>query len=421
MANTSADRRTAARILLRVSGGAFASRLLGRVSNPGVRSRVLGVLRHLRRLDAALAPVLKKPVETLDPEVVVALRIGIFEIVELGVPAPVAGDGAVHLVRGLGKGRAGGLVNAVMRRAPQYWERVAQSGDPGLRYSHPDWLWQRWLNEWGAEAAAEAMASSQKPAPVWVWFFDSKTRQEINSAGVELTAHPWVPDAWRAPGNRLVKVLISGKAYAQDPASQLVAHIATALGQPVQETLLDLCAAPGGKTARAAHFGRWRQVVACDAHLGRLGMARSLFAASGLSVMSVAQDGLQCAAAPGRWQVVLLDAPCTGTGTLRRHPELRWRLKPGDIDERALLQRSLIDHATELVAPGGVLVYSTCSVEPEENEQHFEELPVGFERRNLDQCLPPGTPAVHTSCGGIVLRPQDLCDGFTIHVIRRTV
>jgi 16S rRNA (cytosine967-C5)-methyltransferase len=135
--------------------------------------------------------------------------------------------------------------------------------------------------------------------------------------------------------------------------------------------------------------------------------------------MRVVQDAMAPSVAPSAWDVVVIDAPCTGTGTLRRHPELRDRLRPEDIGERAALQAGILEAALGLPAPGGVLLYSTCSVEPEENEEHFIRLPEGYERLDLVPHLPSGTPVIETAAGGLRLLPQESCDGFTVHAMRR--
>ncbi len=417
--STSADRLKAAALLVRVEDGAFASRLLGEVSAPGVRARVLGVLRLLRPLDAAIEASSRRKAASLDPEVRVALRLGLYEIKGLGVPAPVAGDGAVHLIRRLGRPKASGLVNAVMRRAPAHWDRLIRQGDDALRHSHPEWLWRRWVRAFGREAAEQVMAASQKPAPLWVWFTDPDASGRLsNEQGIELHQHPWMPGAWRAIGSDLVGSLRKGDAYAQDPASQLVAWLTASL-TPTGAEVIDLCAAPGGKTARAARDGVWTTAVAADLSLGRLRLSGRVFETCAGQIFRVVQDASRPAVAEGRWHTVVLDAPCTGTGTLRRHPELRYRLQPDDAGERSALQAQLLGPSLGLVAPGGLLLYSTCSIEPEENEQHFKRLPEGFEMVDLMPGLPEGTPAIRTSAGGIRLMPQESCDGFTIHALRR--
>ena len=123
--------------------------------------------------------------------------------------------------------------------------------------------------------------------------------------------------------------------------------------------------------------------------------------------------------ADGGWNLVLLDAPCTGTGTFRRHPELKWRLDPESVFELVVKQRDLLAAAVKLVAPDGALLYTTCSVEPEENEDVVRELPVGFEIEDLEGHLPEGTPWISTSAGGIRILPNPDGDGFTMHALRR--
>ena len=144
MAKSSGDRLRAARLLIRIDNGAFASRLLERETAAGVRVRVFGVLRWQRRLDHVLTPLLKRPLARLDPEVRAALRMGCFEVQQLGVPAPVATDEMIRLTRRLGKSSAAGMVNAVLRRAAAVEDAVA--AQPDLRWSHPAWLWRRWVD-----------------------------------------------------------------------------------------------------------------------------------------------------------------------------------------------------------------------------------------------------------------------------------
>lgn len=416
--STSADRLRAAALLVRVEDGAFASRLLGEVSAPGVRVRVLGVLRLLRSLDGAIEAASRRKLPSIDPEVRAALRVGLYEIKGLGIPAAVAGDGAVRLVRSLGRPKASGFVNAVMRRAPGHWDRLVREGDDAFQSSHPDWLWRRWVRAFGRERAQGAMSAAQLPAPLWVWFTDVDFAGRLVDDGIELYEHPWMPGAWRAVGTDLVGSLRNGDAYAQDPASQLVAWLAVRLNAGEGE-VVDLCAAPGGKTARIVRDGSWTTAVAADLSLGRLRLAGRLFGSCAGRILRIVQDAAQPAIAGNRWAAVILDAPCTGTGTLRRHPELRYRLRPEDVADRADLQARLLGAATALVAPGGFLLYSTCSVEPEENEDHFKQIPEGFEMVDLEADLPKGAPGETTSAGGVRLLPQVECDGFTVHALRR--
>jgi len=415
----SADRQLAARLLVRVEEGAYSSRLLARPVPAGVRARVLGVLRWQRTLDAALSEPLRRPLDRLDAEVRAVLRLALLEAVVLGTPVALATDAAVGTVRRLGKTSAAGLVNAVLRRAAPAWAALLERAAPDLRLSHPDWLWRRWLGAFGEDAALRAMAADQEPAPVWVWWLDDQARAAAAAAGVGLRSHPWCPGAWTAPeqARELLAAVAAGKAYVQDPSSQLVAHLALRLGGG-SARLVDVCAAPGGKLALWRRLGGEPMPLALDRHPGRLRVAGRLLdrvGGAGLVVGDAAAPPLP----PASRDVVLVDAPCSGTGTLRRHPELRWRLRPEGIARLAAVQAGILAAARELVAPGGMVLYSTCSVEAEENEALVERLPAGIEAIELAALLPAGVPATPTAAGGVRILPCLEGDGFTMHALRR--
>ncbi len=234
--------------------------------------------------------------------------------------------------------------------------------------------------------------------------------------GAVLESHPWCPDTWTAAEGRsdLMGRVGRGSAVVQDPSSQMVARIAVGVTNG-RGRAADLCAAPGGKTALMGKLGRWDNLVAADwspAKALRLSMRLG-----GVAVM-VADAG-RPGLVPGAWDLVLLDAPCSGTGTFRRHPELKWRLTPEGIAEAAERQRSMIDACRDLLAPGGVLLYATCSVEPEENEGHFTDLPDLFEPVSLEEHLPAELPWIETDVGGVRILPHEYGDGFTVHALRR--
>lgn len=407
--SVSADRKTAAGILLRVEGGAFASRLLGEVSSAGIRTRVMAVLRWRRTLDETLDRCLKHP--KLDVEVRTVLRIALVEIVEIGVPPAVAGDAAVRLIRQMGKTRAAGLVNAVIRRAPSSWRKVLEGAPPDLRYSHPRWIWDRWRKRFGEEAATGAMQAAQIPAKLWVWWLEAAQESPT------LTGHPWMSGAYTAPGRELIPALQAGQAYAMDPSSQLVAQLAAGISKNGYR-VLDLCAAPGGKSARIAGINNTLEIAAADLSLGRLRLGKMLLKKAGVKAL-VAADSAAPAFRAGAFDLVLLDAPCSGTGTFRRHPELKWRLHPEDVSERAGLQNSLISGALKLLVSGGILLYSTCSVEAEENEAHFSQIPESCEIVSPESLLAESIPWIKTDAGGGRLLPGPEWDGFSFHLLRR--
>jgi 16S rRNA (cytosine967-C5)-methyltransferase len=386
---------------------------------PAARVRVLEVLRWLRSLDAVLQPLCRRPIANLDPEVRVALRLGLIETMRLGSAPALATDGAVHLVRRLGCSSASGMVNAVLRKAVQSRSGVLESSAVDVQLSHPRWIYDRWSQSFGHDDTVKCMASAQERAATWVWFADDATREGLDSEGLELEAHPWCPGAWSAPRDpgRLVQEVAEGAAYAQDPSSQLVAHAALGLTRG-RGSFVDLCAAPGGKTALVVRHGAWRRVAACDIRPTRARLVRELLRRVDV-VSVVVSDATSPPFEPRSWDLVLLDAPCTGTGTFRRHPELKWRLSQASVKEMASLQRGLLASAIDLVAPGGVMVYATCSVEPEENEGVVSELPDGVELEDISPVLPPGVPWRPTPAGGARILPNPDGDGFTMHAIRR--
>jgi len=415
----SADRLTAARMLMRVEEGAFSSRLLSGGGVPGVRVRVLEVLRSMRGLDALLQPQCRRKLRTLDPEVRTAMRIGLAETMCLDFPPELATDGAVRLVRRLGRSSASSMVNAVLRKATANWREVMGSSPIDVRLSHPDWLYRRWVEIFGDEATEVAMASAQEPSITWAWFSSGEGRQILSQKEIKLVSHPWCPEAWTAPEDvkNLIEMVRSGVAYAQDPSSQVVAHIASSLAS-TGKSFLDLCAAPGGKAALMLHLGNWDFALAADLRLNRARLIRQAIGSAGNCAI-VAADATSPPFIPGGWNLVLLDAPCSGTGTFRRHPELKWRLAPESIGELAELQKKMLASGLDLIAPGGALLFTTCSVEPEENEGVVADLPDGFEVKSLDAHVPTGVPWIPTSAGGIRILPNPDGDGFTMHAIRR--
>lgn len=416
----SSERQVAARLLIRVEAGAFSSRLLGSGVGPGVRSRVLGVLRWQRALDQVLALHTRRPPADLDPEVRAVLRLGLYEAVRLGVPVAVATDGAVHLARRMGRSSAAGLVNAVLRRAVSSWPEL-EAAPPDVRLSHPEWLYRRWSDRWGEAAAGAAMAADQEPRETWVWFLDEAARARLDGEGVRLESHPWCPGVWAAPGraSALLGEVAGGAAYAQDPGSQLVAHVAAAVCGPGEPRLADLCAAPGGKLALLLRLRRFRAVVGLDLHLGRARLVRRPVTAAGGDAVLACADATIAPLRPGSWDLVVVDAPCSGTGTLGRHPELRWRLSPVALAALAARQRALLAAGCELLAPGGALLYATCSIEPEENEEVVAGVEPGFDRIPIAPLLPAGVPHLVTALEGALLLPHPSHDGFTLHGVRR--
>ncbi|MCP9493312.1 MAG: 16S rRNA (cytosine(967)-C(5))-methyltransferase RsmB [Pyrinomonadaceae bacterium MAG19_C2-C3] len=394
-------------VLRRVEGeGAFAAPLLATMSErlSGVDRAlayelVMGVLRHQLWLDCVVAHFAGRAVEKLDAGVSLALRLGLYQMRFLErVPDSAAVNESVALVRRAHLASAAGFVNAVLRRAgreAEYDPTVRAKTDAertAIATSHPVWLIERWSVRFGASEAASLAEANNHTPPVAFRINDQDETSilaELNAAETmtEITVEPSAitPRAWRAKGAgaTLQNMARDGRIYLQDEASQLVAHI---VAPRAGENILDVCAAPGSKTTHISVLGEANRnvpdgavsdgvcVVAGDLHSHRLRVLRELAGRQRLErIFPVVYDAER--ALPfrdGSFDAVLVDAPCSGTGTLRHNPEIRWRIAPSDIDDLSERQARILTNAATLVRDGGRLIYSTCSIEHEENEWVIE-------------------------------------------------
>jgi 16S rRNA (cytosine967-C5)-methyltransferase len=391
-------RRAAFEILRRVEAeGAYASSLLATMgerlqdNDRGLcHELVLGVLRRQLWLDRALEHFANRRMQSVDLPVRLALRLGLYQLRFLSrIPPSAAVNDSVNLVRAAGLRSAGSFTNAVLRRATREpgYDPAEGISDPveklAIETSHPVWLIERWANAFGfVESAALAQANNE-PAPV-AFRLTAKAIEEgradriideLTAAGVELRRSEIAPNAWRVigPKSKLVRSLTSdGLIYLQDEASQLVAHL---LDAQAGDRVLDVCAAPGSKTTHIGALAPQAKVVAGELYEHRSRILGELAAAQGIDSiqMVVADATADLPFANASFDRVLVDAPCSGTGTLRRNPEIRWHLKASDVAELSSKQTRILAHAAQMVRPGGILLYSTCSLEEDENEAVAEE------------------------------------------------
>jgi 16S rRNA (cytosine967-C5)-methyltransferase len=346
-----------------------------------------GTLRWQGAFDLVIAAFGRRPVDKLDPEVLDVLRMTAFQLLHLDrVPASAAVNDAVNLVSKAGKRSASGLVNAVLRRISR--ERAAlplpprppdEKGEAALSYlsgalSHPKWLVRRWLDRYGFDAAEAWALFDNNPAALTLRVNTLRTSREalatlLQSHGVATTPARFAPDGLIVTeGNPLLTPLASdGSFVVQDESSQLVALLTAA---SPGERILDACASPGGKTtAMAAAMRNEGVVVATDIRGRRVDLLSRAVQASGATNVRVVQaDARAVLPFGGRFDCVLLDAPCSGLGTLRRDPEIRWRRSEDSLEKLAATQLAMLERAADVLRPGGRLIYSTCSSEPEENE-----------------------------------------------------
>lgn len=391
----SPSRAVAFDILRRVEEeGAYASVLLADENlrlSPLDRSLayelVLGTLRRQLWLDTVITHFAGRALNKIDPPVVRALRLGLYQLRFLTrIPPSAAVNESVNLVHRARLRSAAGMVNAVLRRALREpaFDPAAGIPDPIERFSietsHPVWLLQQWSESFGLERTrALALANNDNPLTAFRFTALAEDRPallaELGESGAELTASPLVPDAWRFTGGEsaLRAYAHRGLIYQQDDASQWIAHLAATGNRSMAKRVphLDVCAAPGSKaTLMAERLAPGGLVIAGDLSESRLRTVREI--AKRVGIRTIASTAYDAATAlpfrDGTFGTVLLDAPCSGTGTLRKNPEIRWRLAAPDISELAAKQHCILVNAAKTVKPGGLLFYSTCSIEVEENE-----------------------------------------------------
>ena len=348
---------------------------------------VTGTLRWQRSLDHLIAHFAKRPIARLDPEVVLILRLSLYQVLHLSrVPASAVVDDAVDLTRGARKPSATGFVNAVLRhtlrerpnlpwppRPESTADRAAVLAYLGITCSHPEWLVGRWLDRHGLDAT-ERWVQFNNETPLLTLRVNTlrASRPEVLSIlaadGIDATPTRYAPHGLTVTAGHPLRQPLQGLFFVQDEASQLVP---LAVGARPGERVLDLCASPGGKTtAMAADMADAGSIVACDVRPKRMVLLQETVRASGAShVEQVLVSSVGALPFEPTFDRVLVDAPCSGLGTIRRDPDIRWRRTEADLASLAQAQVTLLARAAEVVRPGGRLVYATCSSEPEENEQ----------------------------------------------------
>ena len=440
-----AARATAIEALVRVEAGAYSNLLLpGLLRASGLDSRdralvtdlVYGTLRHQGQADYLLTAASHRPVPELDPPVRAALRLGAYQLISGTAPhaAVSATVGALTAwpnpasIR-----RAAPYANAVLRRiadlGPDWpWPTGTDPDAAAVRTSHPRWLVDLLRRDFGDEADA-ILASANTPPAVTLRPNPLRTTPEAlaeelaggtgTTPGVEGEPGRLVPAALliRGVGDLArLPAVAEGRATPQDQASQAVA---AAVGAQPGERILDLAAAPGGKaTALAEAMGDEGLVVASDLRVGRAGRVRDAARRLRLrSVQTLVADGRHPPLTGHGFDRVLLDAPCSGLGVLRRRPEARWRLDPADIDRLAALQRELLSAAVRQVRPGGLLAYCVCTLTREETLDIDAWTADTFP--SLVRAAPPGPPWRPHGRGALLLPSDAATDGMFLLLLQQ--
>jgi 16S rRNA (cytosine967-C5)-methyltransferase len=453
----SISRQIAFEVLRRVEAeGAYASDVLHAELTTAVKPSdaalatelAMGVLRWRRQLDFLLERALKKPVERLDLPVVLALQIGAYQLRFLEkIPPRAAVNESVELVKMARKTSAASLVNAVLRKIATQAKAPAKKLLPpdmapaerlGILHSHPTWMVERWLSRLGESQTAALLEANNRAPRLSCVLNDASRHDEVmrglERAGMRVEPGELLKAAFAVSGGSPARTdeFHRGLISIQDEASQAIPLL---LAVRPGERVLDLCAAPGGKTSalvRAA--GKAGFVVATDRHAHRLRSITTQFKRLGLGdVHLVELDATQPLPFRSDFDRILVDAPCSGTGTLARHPEIRWRLRPEQLLRSREQQSRMLTMALAQLARSGRLVYSTCSIEPEENEGVVAEIlenmpsirrvPSGEAARTLEPSVAPGmdTSTLFTPDGYFrTLPPAHHADGFFAALLEKT-
>ena len=393
-----------------------------------VRELVYGMLRRRARLDAHLDARVRGGLVRLDADLLDLLRLGAAQLLQMeSVPAYAAIAQTVELAKrrhGIGASK---LANAVLRRLDRERDALVlpAAADPldtlALEGSHPRWMVARWVERWGFDETRRLLDANNQEAPLIArpWHVVREQLEAMfETAGVHVGDVPLVRDSivLASPVSSLTELgpFRQGLFHLQDPASTLVTQYACV---PTGALVADLCAAPGGKSVELSRGAS--KVFASDLSFARL--HRVIENANRLeinSLYSYVADARFPAIAPV--DLVLVDAPCTGTGTFRRHPDARWRLKISDLAVMASIQRGILSAAAEIVRPGGLLVYSTCSLEPEENDEQIGRFLVEHPDWRLDPPPEGAVPATVLDNGLLrVLSQRHGSDGAFAARLRR--
>lgn len=382
-------REKAVEVLCLAEQGKFVDEILDRMrprfsqrDNAFILELVKGVLRNRSYIDYALNVFSSRPVEKTDAETRNVLRLGAYQLLFLDrVPPSAAVDTSVEIAKH--RGRKPGYVNGLLRALVKNLKDIPLPSQTDMAeylsilYSHPVWIVKRWVERYGRDTAERLLSSDNVPAPLTVRTNLLRTSREAlaesliaDGAVVKETVYsPYGIEIISSPGLKSLTAFENGWFIMQDEAAQLVSMI---LNPRPSEIVLDACAAPGGKATHIAELmGNNGRVIALEADAERARRICKNSKRLGIDIIeTVIGDAMHFSGGP--FDRILVDAPCSGLGVLKRHPDGRWTKKEAAISAHQALQRGILDNCASLLRPGGVIVYSTCTTEPEENEEVIE-------------------------------------------------
>lgn len=399
--SVSPARAAAFDILLRVEReSSYASELLhtqayerlSTVDHALATELVMGVLRWRSRLDDEIATASSQPLSKLDTEILIALRLALYQFLWLDrIPKRAALHESVELVKRARKRSAAPFVNAVLRKLSAIQNgpviAVDESASPGTLarvLSHPLWLVKRWADAYGLSAARKICQHNQTVPATAIRLRNPKGEEQLRQQGISLAAGEILASARRVQAGEITKTqaFLTRQIVIQDEASQLVAAL---VGHGSE--VLDCCAAPGGKTLALADRNPSAHIIAAELHPHRARLLQKLLQPHSSRIQIVTADALHLPLSQP-FDRILADVPCSGSGTLARNPEIKWRLEPSDLVQLQKRQIAILRSGLAQVAPGGRLIYSTCSLEKEENEDVVEQALAGSPSFRLIDCGP---------------------------------
>ena len=381
-----------------------------------------GVVQNRMLLDFRIAKYCKTGLRDLEPVILDILRIGACQILFLDkIPPSAAVNQAVEMAKGHHRTRAAGLVNAILRNLIREKDHLPPVADLSIQYSHPKWLVDTYIDLLGREEAEQALAENNRPVPMAIQRNPLRiSREDLEAELPAAQPHPWLPDCYSLSGVGDLEALPafrSGHFFVQDAAAKLVSLVA---GCRSGDRVIDVCAAPGGKSfSMAMAMGNQGEILSCDIHANKLRQVEQGAKRLGIScIRTLPADGRMLREELVHTaDVVICDVPCSGLGIIRKKPDIRYK-RPEDLAGLPAIQRAILANAARYVKSGGTLIYSTCTILPQENEQvvdtflqhhpHFIKSPFSL----------PGP--VGETAGEITLWPQrHQTDGFYICKLRK--
>lgn len=442
-------RETALKILYEINkSGAYSNIALNKkledvklsnIDKAFITELVYGTLKWQLSIDYIIEKFSSVKIKKLSPWILNILRLGVYQLLYMSkIPESAACNESVNLAKRYGHSASSRYVNAVLRNIARSKDKIEYpdknkdlSAYLSVRYSHPEWMVKNWLKRFGESFTEELLKSNNETAPLTVRVNTLKTsreelRSQLEKDGFETRPAKYVENALIIDNPSSItkmEAFAKGLFQVQDESSMMVAQV---LNPKPGDLVIDVCSAPGGKATHIAELMKNKgQVIARDVHEHKIKLIEEAALRLGIDIIKaeVYDAQKEDLKLTEKADCVLVDAPCTGFGIIRRKPDIKWTRMEKDLDEIVKLQENILDISSRYVKPGGVLVYSTCTIEPEENDElvkKFIQNNKQFELEDISEVLPSSVKKDTAKAGYIQLYPNiDGVDGFFISKLRK--